>query len=473
MTRTIRFCFGALLCAASCHAASEAVFTDAEEEGIKAFLRESFSHTNAGMVIGLVDKQGARVFSAGRLDNDTGQEVNGDTLFEIGSCTKTFTSLLALEMASRGQFRLEDPVAKYLPKAVKVPSHDGKEITLQNLAAQDSGLPFNADNLLGKDWKERFDNYSVEQMYAFLSGYTLTNEPGTKFQYSNFGMSLLGHVMELKAATNLESLMLDRICRPLRMDSTCITLPPELNGRMATGHDENGKLAPRFNLRLMAGAGALLSSANDLLKYLSANLGLTQSSLKPLMDQMKVIRHRDAPEFGNTAMPWWDSGVYQPPGMELLGHGGGTGGCSAFIGFDRKQQRGVVVLANQRAALANSYAIGWRILQRAPLKGLQITTLMPLQEIVGLGAALALNQETRQVWISKVYPKSPAAAAGLSAGLVIQKIDAVSTTGKSLPECLSLLRGKAGTKVRLELVNTEKNRTNVVELTRQKFLISG
>jgi CubicO group peptidase (beta-lactamase class C family) len=466
-------CLTVLICAARLQSPAQSVFTDAEAEGIKAFLRENFSHTNAGMVIGLVDEHGTRVFSAGKLDNDTDQEVNGDTLFEIGSCTKTFTSLLALEMDGRGEISLDDPVAKYLPKGVKVPSYGGKEITLLNLAAQDSGLPFNATNLAGKDWKEQYDTYSVEQMYAFLSGYTLTNDPGAKFQYSNFGMSLLGHVMELKTATNLESLMLDRIWRPLRMDSTFLTLPPGLEARMAKGHDENGKRAPRFNLRLMAGAGAVLSSANDLLKYVSANIGLTQSGLKPLMDKMQVIRHHGSPEFGNTAMPWWDSGVYQPPGMELLGHGGGTGGCSAFIGFDRKQRRGVVVLANQRVALANSYAIGWRILQRAPLEGLPITTVVPLQEIVGLGAALALNEQTRQVWISKVYPKSPAAAAGLSAGLVIQRIDDVSTTGKSLPECLSLLRGKAGTKVRLELVNPERNRTNVVELTRQKFLISG
>ena len=462
----------ALLCAASCHAATSG-FTAAEEEGIKAFLSESFSHTNAGMVVALVDERGVRVFGAGKLDNGTSQEVDGDTLFEIGSCTKTFTTLLALEMDRRGEIRLGDPVAKYLPKGVRVPSHGGKEITLLNLAAQESGLPFNADNLVGKDSKERYDNYSVEQLYAFLAGYRLTNDPGAKFQYSNLGMSLLGHVMERRTATNFEALVLARICRPLEMNSTCITLAPDLSGRMATGHDETGKPVPRFNLRLMAGAGALLSSANDLSKFVSANLGFTQTPLKPLMDKMQVMRHRGAPGFGNTAMPWWDGGVYQPAGMELLGHGGGTVGGSAFIGFDRKERRGVVVLANQCVALAHTYPVGWRILQRAPLKGLDISAIAPVQEIVGLGAALALNQQTHEVWITKVYSKSPAAEAGISAGTVIQKIDGVSTEGKSLLECLNLLRGNEGTKVRLELVSPERTRTNTVELVRHKLLIEG
>src|SRR5437879_7468772 len=129
-------------------------------------------------------------------------------------------------MVQRGEMQLDDPVAKYLPKSVKVPAHGGKEITLLNLAAQDSGLPFNADNLSGKDWKEKYDSYTVQAMYEFLSGYTLASDPGSQFQYSNIGMSLLGHVMELKTETNFESLVVSRICKPLRMESTCITLTP-------------------------------------------------------------------------------------------------------------------------------------------------------------------------------------------------------------------------------------------------------
>src|SRR5207247_11261103 len=101
-------------------------------------LRENL--TNAGMVIGLVDERGSRVLAAGKLDNGTRQEVNGDTVFEIGSVTKTFTTLLLVDMVECGEVKLDDPVAKYLPESVKVPARDGKEITQLNLALQTEGL---------------------------------------------------------------------------------------------------------------------------------------------------------------------------------------------------------------------------------------------------------------------------------------------------------------------------------------------
>ena len=437
-----------------------------EADAIQAFLRQNFANTNAGMVIGLLDERGSRIFSAGKMDNGTSEEVSGDTVFEIGSITKTFTSLLLHDLVRDGDMKLSDPVAHYLPGVVNVPVHGGKEITLLNLAAQDSGLPFNADNLSGSDWKERYDSYTVEKMYAFLSGYSLTNDPGSRFQYSNLGMSLLGHVMELKTGTNFESLVVSRICQPLRMQSTRITPTPEMRARMATGHDEKGTRAANFSLQVMASAGAMLSTADDLLKYLSANLGLTQSSLRPLMEQMQVIRHRNQPEFGTTALPWYDWGVWNPPQSEILGHGGGTGGCSTFIGFDKMQHRAVVVLSNQTALHASP--IGYAILQRLPLTTESGTQFV--REIVGIGTALASDERTGLLRITKVIPKSPAALAGLPAGSFIQSINGVSVAGKSLAACLGIMGGPVGTKVQLELVNPERKETNTVALVRQKFL---
>jgi CubicO group peptidase (beta-lactamase class C family) len=304
-------------------------------------------------------------------------------------------------------------------------------------------------------------------MYAFLSGYTLTNEPGSKFQYSNIGMALLGHLLALKAGTNYETLIVDRICRPLHMDSTRITLTPEMKTRLARGHDESGKPASNWNLDLIAGAGGLRSTANDLLKYVSANLGLTQTSLMVLMEKMQVIRHQDGPDFGKTAMPWFDRGVYQVAGMELLGHSGGTGGYSAFVGFDKKQRRGVVALCNQ----PGWSTLAWAILQRAPLN--QESRTQFVREIVGIGTGLATDEKTRLLRMTKVFPKSPAAQAGLSAGLLILRINGISVEGKNLDECMNLIRGPVGTKVRLEIVNPNREETNTVELTRQKFLTSG
>src|SRR6266496_2364953 len=103
---TVRFvCFTILLLATQFPAAAQNGFSDAEADAIQAFLRENL--TNAGMVIGLVDERGSRVFAAGKLDNGTRQEVNGDTVFEIGSVTKTFTVLLLVDMVEHDEVKLD------------------------------------------------------------------------------------------------------------------------------------------------------------------------------------------------------------------------------------------------------------------------------------------------------------------------------------------------------------------------------
>ena len=360
-------------------------------------------------------------------------------------------------------------MTKYLPKGVRVPSFEGKPITLRHLAAQDSGLPFNVDNLSSKEPGVGYNTYTVENLYAFLKSHQLTNAPGTKFEYSNAGMSLLGHAMELASGESFESLVLKRICHPLRMDSTRSTLTPEMKDRLAMGHAADGKRAPYYNLQVMAGAGALKSSANDLLKYVSAQLGLTASELGPLMQESQVIRHTGAPSLGRSAMPWVDWNCYNPPGSELLAHSGGTPGFSAFIGFDRKQRRGVVVLTNQRAT--SSVPIGFLILQGMPLTKENIDT--PVREIIGLGVALDPDKRDRPLAHHQVYPKSPAGQAGLSANLLIQKINGTSIDGKPLKECLEMMGGPVGTKVTIEVLDPERKETKTVELTSQKFVTTS
>jgi CubicO group peptidase (beta-lactamase class C family) len=467
-TTTRLICFAVLLFAAKISNATGIAFTDGDAASIKTFLHENFDHTNSGMVIGLLDEHGTRIFSAGNLDNGTSQKVDADTVFEIGSITKTFTVLLLEDMVTRGQMKLEDPVAKYLPKTVRMPTYHGKEITLRNLAAQESGLPFNPDNLLEKQ-QNPWTGYTAEKMYEFLARATLKNEPGAKFQYSNIGMALLGHVIALKAGTNYESLVLERICRPLHMDSTRVALTPELQALLARGHRTSGKPAVDWNLGAAVGCGGLRSTVNDLLKYVSANLGIVPSKLNPLMQQMQVQRHNDLPGFGKTRMPWYDQMAYAPE-MELLGHGGGTRGFSTFIGFDRKQRRGIVVLSNQTTI--HSSITGWRILQNANLAGLNAATMVHVREMVGTGIAFGPDKETHLIKITKVYPDSCAARAGLSTNLLIQKIEGVSTLNKSVEEALDLFRANGAATVRLELVDVKKKETNTIQLARGKLVMT-
>jgi carboxyl-terminal processing protease len=90
-------------------------------------------------------------------------------------------------------------------------------------------------------------------------------------------------------------------------------------------------------------------------------------------------------------------------------------------------------------------------------------------EIVGIGTALDLDRETGTLRITKIIPQSPAARAGLAAGLTIQSIDGVPIGDLSLEQCVGLIRGPAGTTVQLEVVDTTRNEASSVQITREKF----
>ena len=142
VARIIGFVF--LFCAFSVRSSAEE-FTNA----IQAFLQQrvEVEKRDVGIVVGIVDENGSKVVSCGKMDNGTDQEVNGDTLFDIASITKPFTGLLLQDMIERGEMKLDDPVQKYLPASVRMPARNGKQITLLHLVTHTSGLPHIADNL--------------------------------------------------------------------------------------------------------------------------------------------------------------------------------------------------------------------------------------------------------------------------------------------------------------------------------------
>jgi D-alanyl-D-alanine-carboxypeptidase/D-alanyl-D-alanine-endopeptidase len=456
-------------------AAQGSEFTDEGAAAAATLLTKHFQDKPSGIVVGLIDGEGSKLVTAGTRDDGTGRPIDGETVFFIGSVTKTFTSLLLAEMASRGEVALDDPVAKYLPASVRVPMHGGKEITLMHLATNTAGFPVNPDNMAGSDVREEYESYSVEKMYDYLDRFQLDRNPGTEYEYSNLGMSLLGHALARKAGMNYETLVVERICKPLGMTSTRVVPTAEMKARLAMGRDEAGKPTGPWQLDAYAPAGAIHSTANDLLKYAAAQAGITRNALSPVIEETHIIRNEGAmgpPDgsgvdrfFGRTAMPWMDRTALQPPGMELLGHAGGAGSYHAWVGFDQKQHRGVVVLSAANDVLVE--AVGWTLLQRLPLTADRLTDFA--HDFVGIGIALELTPDEGELRITKVLPETPAEEAGLAAGEIIATIDDVATLGKDFTACVELLRGPAGTKVRLGILTPERSETRTVELTRRKF----
>ena len=292
------------------------------------------------IVVGVIDSSGRRLIAHGGVD--------GDTLFEIGSATKVFTSLLLADAVQRGEVALTDPVSKFLPAGVKVPERGGKKITLADLATHTSGLPRLPANLAPKDMSNPYADYTVQQLYDFLSHYELPRDIGAQYEYSNLGAGLLGHALALRAKMSYEALVRARILDPLKMKSTAIMLPDALQKRLVAGHDPSGRIAKNWDLPTLAGAGALRSSANDLLEFLSAELGFTKSPLASAMSGQLATRRSSGSPTLEIALGWH---IFKTPsGQEIIWHNGGTGGYRSFIGFDAKKKAGVVVLSNRFTA---------------------------------------------------------------------------------------------------------------------------
>ncbi|HXB69274.1 MAG TPA: serine hydrolase domain-containing protein [Candidatus Acidoferrales bacterium] len=295
---------------------------------------------SAGIVIGVIEPKGTRVVAYGSRAQGDKRPLDGNTIFEIGSVTEVFTSLLLTDMVQRGEVALDDPVAKFLPEGVKVPERGGRRITLEDLSTHTSGLPRLPSNLEPANPANPFADYSAERLYQFLSTYKLWRDIGPGFEYSNLGGGLLGHALARRAGMTYGALVKSRITQPLAMNSTRITLSPEMKARLAVGHDVKLAAVPNYDFQVLAGAGALRSSANDLLVFLSANLGYSNSPLTPAMAAMLKVRRPTTIPGTEMALGW----VVDAGG--IVWRNGSSAGYRSFVGYQPASRAGVVVLSN-------------------------------------------------------------------------------------------------------------------------------
>jgi CubicO group peptidase (beta-lactamase class C family) len=317
----------------------------ASDSVIRAILAKRIDQQkrSVGMVVGVIDSGGRRIIAYGRRAKGDDTALDGNSLFEIGSVTKVFTSLVLADMVRRGEVALSDPVAKYLPAGTKVPERAGRQITLLDLATHTSGLPRDPINLAPKDPSNPFADYTTASLYQFLATYTLRRDVGAQYEYSNVGFGLLGEALARRAGTDYESLVRSRVLEPLGMRNTTITLPPNVQARLAVGYDAGLEPAPYFRLPALLGAGGIYSDASDMLTFLAANMGDTSSPLSAAMRDMLATRRPSGTPNLEIALGWH---VSTPNGHEIVWHNGGTTGFRSFVGFDRARRVGVVVLSN-------------------------------------------------------------------------------------------------------------------------------
>ena len=312
-----------------------------------------------GLAIGLIDEQGTQTLGYGRISESNAATPTPETLFEIGSITKVFTSTILAKLAEEGRISLDDPVQKLLAHTILVPKGKERQITLKDLATHSSGLPRMPSNFSPKDPGNPYADYTVLQMGQFLMKHKLQRQPGEKSEYSNLGMGLLGHALALKSGFDYESLVESKICGPLGMSNTRITLDDSDLERLAIGHDYDGTPVSNWDLPALAGAGAIRSTTGDMLKFLAAQLGLQKSDLDAAIAMTQQVQYEN-PETQpyDLGLGW----MLQRNG-KIIWHNGGTGGYSSFCGMLTEKKIGVVVLGNTSSEYVT--LLGFKLLKLA------------------------------------------------------------------------------------------------------------
>lgn len=294
-----------------------------------------------GVSIVLVENSKLSHLSFGKLSKGKSQLITPNSIFEIGSISKTFTAAALASMVKHGKVSLNDPVQKYLPKTVQLPNWKGQPITLESLSNHTSGLPRLPDNLPLSDPTDPYADYTIDLMYAFLSSFELKRDIGVQVEYSNLGTGLLGHVLALIDKKTFEDMIIDRILHPLGMNNTSVSIVDTEKFPLSDGHNQLLSKVKYWNLETLAGAGAIKSNGNDMGKYLKA-----QIENEPLNDILALTHEQTTPSQPNRlklGLGWF---IDESNNENVLWHNGQTGGFSSFIGFNKAEKRGIVILTN-------------------------------------------------------------------------------------------------------------------------------
>lgn len=334
----------------------------------RAYVGES---ETIGLVVGISRPGERRVWGFGKplQERDAGKAI-----FEIGSVTKAMLGTILAEMMLRGEVGLDDPVRRHLPSDWKVPTRDGREISLLHLTTHTSSLPrlppnLLVDSLLSLNLDDPYAAYDMEDLKAGLAAVKLEQPMGREVRYSNFGAGLLG--VALARAGKYPSpveLFDERLFRPLKMvDSTLDSRDESVDmRRMMSPTDAEGEAVSRWHFSALMTAGSARSTANDLLRFGEATCEAVKTPLSPAF-RMARDRWRDIEEERSMGLGWiveWDQDGEDRP-ITTVWHNGGTGGYRSFVWLVPVKNMTLVVISNSEKELEESVA---RVITRGLLR---------------------------------------------------------------------------------------------------------
>ncbi len=357
-----------------------------------------------GLVIGVYDSGHTEIYGFG--EGVGGKPPNGRTLFEIGSITAVYTSLLLADSVQRREVELDTPLSELVPPGITVPTdkaNDAKKnpITLLELALHTSGLPRLPESIIrtAANSLDPYAGYNEDALYADLIHTELATAPGFQISYSNFGVGVLGFVLGRKIGGGYASAVSARILKPLELDDTFVTVPDAASKRRITGTTDDLAPTPPWTYDALAGSGAIVSTARDQLKLIDLELDAADGSHRPLRPAMKLTQEPALDHPGvNEGLGWMidSAGHYW--------HNGGTGGFHAFLTFDKKTRHGVVILCSTASALIDRLADSlYRILDAETVDPVKFPTAAQIAPLAGTyafpDAQLAIVADGKRLYL--------------------------------------------------------------------------
>jgi CubicO group peptidase (beta-lactamase class C family) len=342
-----------------------------------------------GFVVGVIDGETEFVRGYGRLARANEERPGAQTIYEIGSVSKVFTGLLLADAVQRGLTALDDPVQKHLPQGVSMPAFEGKPVLLWHLSTHTSGLPRLPD-MEGYDPQDPYAHFTTERLFEVLPGTRVRWEPGSRYEYSNLAVGLLGAVLvRANKLGSYDELLRARILVPLQMTDSGTALDEAQQKRLAPPHDADGEPNHTWDLNALAGAGGIRSTVPDMLKFARAQITRPEALGKAI--ELSQQKRHDGAEW-RRRRAWlahrtrWRDPVAQRAGPVVT---------TAYVGVQPKQRRAVCILAN--TARGELDAVGERILQH--LAGVKV-------EPLSLETPVAVERAVLQRYTGK-YRMSP------------------------------------------------------------------
>lgn len=345
--------------------AANSVFAEGWQERADALAQTAVREGRSrGLVIAWVSPEGSGWVSAGTSGNGARPQIDDLTLFEIGSITKTFTASLLATAIERGEAKLDDTLGNLLPD-LAFGSPQLAKVQLKELTTHHSGLPAlpltpeGAKRILFH-FNNPYQGTPVADLWELLGDGSLLNNAEANKQtqlYSNFAVAVLGQGLARRLGADYANLVEERILRPLEMRNTQVHAPLAREHLMAQGHKPNFRSTSRWDLDAYAPAGGIWSNAQDLSRYLAAQIDLSAPGAM-LAQAIQVA----PPQTRHTMGLGWFVDTHL--GRQAWWHNGGTGGFRSFLGFEPARRSGVLILSNTAQSVDD---MGWHLLFDKPV----------------------------------------------------------------------------------------------------------